>query len=115
MNLDDPEVATLMERIYSQWGYDFRDYAASTLKRRVKRFMDRENLSSISSLNELILTVLDAVRWFSQQVIVSVSSIYRDREVFSAFRHEVLPLLKDLPQIRIWHAGCASGEEIYLY
>lgn len=113
MNLDDQDVATLMERIYSNWGYDFRDYAAATLKRRVQRFMDRENLSSISSLTDLVLTDPEAVRWFSEQIIVSVTSMYRDPEVFLTLRQEVFPLLNELPQIRIWHAGCASGEEVY--
>jgi len=113
MNLDDLEVASLLDEIYEQWGYDFRDYASASMKRRVQRFIEREKLSSIIALKVLLGTDPDCVRRFRDQIVVSVTSMFRDPEVYLAFRQTVLPLLNDLPLIRIWHAGCATGEEVY--
>lgn len=112
-NLQDIEVKLLVEAIYQRWGYDFRDYAPASLKRRVRRFVELEKLSSISALQERVLRDSAFMQSFLDQLVVSVTSMFRDPGFYLAFREKVVPLLKDRPSIRIWHAGCASGEEVY--
>lgn len=103
----------LAEAIYQRWGYDFRDYAPASLKRRIRRIIELEKLSSISALQELVLRDSASMQRFLDQLMVSVTSMFRDPGFYLAFRTVVVPLLKEQPSLRIWHAGCASGEEVY--
>lgn len=112
-SLQDIEVQLLMEAIYQRWGYDFRDYAPASLKRRIRRIVESEKLSSISALQEKILRDSALMQRFLDKLVVSVTSMFRDPGFYKAFRKEVVPLLKDRPSLRIWHAGCATGEEVY--
>lgn len=113
IQIEDIEVQLLLEAIYQQWGYDFRDYAPASLKRRIRRIVELERLSSISALQERVLRDLGCLQRFLEEVTVSVTSMFRDPGFYLAFRKAVVPLLKELPSLRIWHAGCASGEEVY--
>ncbi|MDP1711223.1 MAG: protein-glutamate O-methyltransferase CheR [Candidatus Nanopelagicaceae bacterium] len=113
IEIEDIEVPLLVDAIYQRWGYDFRDYAIASLKRRIRRIVAREKLSSISSLQEQVLRDPACMQRFLEQVTVSATSMFRDPGFYLAFRKAVVPLLKDQPSLRIWHAGCASGEEVY--
>lgn len=113
MNLIDEEVASLVDEIYARWGYDFRDYASASLRRRILRFVEREKLPSVLALKDILLSDQETLGRFRDQIVVSVTSMFRDPDVYLAFRLTVLPLLEEIPLIRIWHAGCASGEEVY--
>lgn len=113
IELEDIEVSLLVEAIYQRWGYDFRDYAPASLKRRIRRIVEIEKLSSISVLQEQVLRDSDCMQRFLDQLVVSVTSMFRDPGFYLAFRTIVVPLLRDRPSLRIWHAGCASGEEVY--
>jgi chemotaxis protein methyltransferase CheR len=111
--LEDIELHLLLEGIYRQYGFDFRSYARSSLKRRVWNFVRSENLSNISALLERVLHDSTWLERFLYALSVNVSAMFRDPEFFKVFRTEVVPLLRTYPFIRIWHAGASMGEEVY--
>jgi chemotaxis protein methyltransferase CheR len=112
-SLEDIEIKLLLEGIYQYYGYDYRNYAFSSLKRRIHNFMSLEGLSNISGLQERLLHEPDCISRFLESVTVNVTSMFRDPSFYSAFRNHVIPLLRTYPFIRIWHAGCSTGEEVY--
>ncbi len=113
IEIEDIEVSLLIEAIYQRWGYDFRDYSPASLKRRIRRIVEMEELSSISELQDHILHDSDCMQRTLEHLVVTVTSMFRDPGFYVAFRAVALPLLKERPSLRIWHAGCASGEEVY--
>jgi chemotaxis protein methyltransferase CheR len=112
-SLEDIEIKLLLEGIYQYYGYDYRNYALSSLKRRIYNFMSLEGLSNISGLQERLLHEPGCISRFLESVTVNVTSMFRDPSFYSAFRNHVIPLLRTYPFIRIWHAGCSTGEEVY--
>lgn len=112
-DLEDIEAPLLVEAIYRRWGYDFRDYAPASLKRRIRRIVELEELASVSALQERVLRDPACMQRFLAQVTVSVTSMFRDPGFYRAFRQIAVPLLKPRRMLRVWHAGCASGEEVY--
>ncbi|PAX58415.1 chemotaxis protein CheR [Brunnivagina elsteri CCALA 953] len=111
--LEDIEVQLFLEEIYSYWGYDFRNYALSFLKRRIQSFIYAEKLLNISQLQKRILSDKSCLERFLLNLTVNVTSMFRDPSFYVAFRNEVIPRLRTYPFIRIWHAGCSTGEEVY--
>ena len=107
------ELELLLEAVFRFYGYDFRDYARTSLRRRVANVMRAEGVATISALQERILH--DRASWdrFLNGVSVSVSAMFRDPGFFRAFRERAVPLLRTYPFIRIWQAGCSLGEEAY--
>ena len=107
------ELELLLEAIYRHYGYDFRGYARTSIRRRIAKLMREEDLSTISGLQERVLH--DASAWdrFLQGISVNVSAMFRDPSFFLAFRRLAIPLLRTYPFIRIWQAGCSLGEEAY--
>jgi len=112
-DVEDIEAPLLIEAIYRRWGYDFRDYSPASLKRRIRRIVELEGVASVSALQERVLRDPAAMQKFLNQVTVSVTSMFRDPGFYLAFRARAVPLLKPRRPLRIWHAGCASGEEVY--
>lgn len=112
-DLEDIEVPLLAEAIYRRWGYDFRDYAPASLKRRIRRIVEAEGVASVSALQERLLRDAACLRRFLSQATVSVTAMFRDPGFYRAFRAVAVPLLKQRRSLRIWHAGCAGGEEVY--
>jgi chemotaxis protein methyltransferase CheR len=112
-DLENLEIDLLLEAIYRHYGYDFREYAYASLKRRISTFMRSEELVTISALQERMLHDLACMNRFLFALSVNVTSIFRDPEFFLAFRQTVVPMLRTYPFIRIWHAGCSTGEEVY--
>ena len=112
-DLEAIEVDLLLEAIWQRYGYDFRAYARATIERRVRQFVSGSGLASVS---ELIPKVLHDAQFFSQLAryfSIPVTELFRDPFVYRTVRDKVLPLLRTWPHIKIWHAGCASGEEAY--
>jgi len=107
------ELDLLLTAVARRWGYDFREYAPATLRRRVRRAMVREQVDSMSALQERVLHEEGAMARFIQALTVQVTSMFRDPEVYRAFRQKVVPLLRTWPFARIWHAGCSTGQEVY--
>jgi chemotaxis protein methyltransferase CheR len=107
------EVDLLLEAIYRRWGYDFRSYARSSIMRRIRQFLSDKGFSKVS---EMIPRVLDDREFFSKLVryfSIPVTEMFRDPFVYQAVRENVIPLLRTWPHFKVWHAGCATGEEVY--
>ena len=111
--MEEIEFELLLEGIFRQWGFDFRNYAPSSLRRRVTNFMRTEHISSISALQDRVLHDSDWLNRFLYSLSVNVSSIFRDPWFYRTFRHDVVPMLRTYPFIRIWLAGVSMGEEVY--
>ena len=109
--IEDLELRLLLEGIYQRYGYDFREYARSSIRRRVWRRVTEEGLSTISALQERILHEPECMERLLLDLSVSVTSMFRDPGFFRSLRDKVVPLLRTYPFIRIWNAGCSSGEE----
>ncbi len=103
----------LLEGVYQQYGYDFRDYAPASLKRRIRVCMQKENLDTISALLDKVLHDPVCMERFLLALSIGVTAMFRDPGFYRALCGKVIPLLRTLPFVRIWHAGCASGEEVY--
>ena len=111
--LEDLELRLLLEAIYQHYGYDFREYARSSLKRRIWRRVHEEHLGSISGLQERVLHDPGCLERLLLDLSISVTSMFRDPSFYGALRTKVVPLLRTYPFIRVWNAGCATGEETY--
>src|SRR5205823_1542660 len=107
------EIKLLLEAIQEAHGFDFTEYANASLKRRIHNFLRSEELRSISALQDRVLHEPGTMERLAVALSVSVTSLFRDPEFFSHFRQEVVPWLRTYPFIRIWHAGCSTGEEVY--
>jgi chemotaxis protein methyltransferase CheR len=107
------EIELLLEGLYRLYGCDFRNYAMASLRRRIWNAVRAEGLSSISALQDRLLHDSEAMDRFLFGLSVSVTSVFRDPGFYIAFREKVVPLLRSYPFVRIWHAGCATGEEVY--
>jgi chemotaxis protein methyltransferase CheR len=112
-DLETLEIDLVLEAIYQQYGYDFRDYARGSIKRRLWRRVYAEGLESISGLQERVLHDQDAMDRLLKDLSINVTSMFRDPEFFTAIRRKVAPMLRTYPFIRIWNAGCSTGEETY--
>jgi len=111
--LEQIEVQLLLEGVFRIYGYDFRQYAPNSIRRRIKHRMEAERLRTISELQSLVLRDADAMQRLLQDFSIPVTEMFRDPDVFRALRKQVLPALRKLPNFRIWHAGCSTGEEVY--
>jgi chemotaxis protein methyltransferase CheR len=111
--LEEIEIRLLLEGIRLCYGYDFREYALSPLRRGLMTAMAREGVRTISAYQDRILHDASCMQRFLGIVGVNVTSMFREPELFHAFRDEVLPLLRTYPSSRVWVAGCATGEEVY--
>ena len=109
----DREIELLLEALVRRYGFDFRTYAAASIKRRINWYVAREKLSSISALQERVLRDPSAMQHLVAHLSVNVSSMFRDPEFYVALREHVVPVLRTYPFTRVWVAGCAGGEEVY--
>ncbi|HEX8391397.1 MAG TPA: protein-glutamate O-methyltransferase CheR [Longimicrobium sp.] len=107
------EVELLLEGVYRHYGFDFRSYAYSSLKRRIWKRITQEGLSSVSQLQDRVLHDSGMMEKLLLDLSINVTAMYRDPGFYAAFREKVVPTLRTYPFIRIWHAGCSTGEEVY--
>ena len=107
------ELELVLEAILRQYGFDFRDYAAGPLRRRLYRRARAEGLATLSELQGLLLRDPACMERLLLELSVNVTSMFRDPPFFAAFRRKVVPILRAHPFVRIWCAGCATGEEVY--
>ena len=112
-NLERIEVEMLLEAVYRRYGFDFRTYAYASVRRRLWKRMTEEGLPTISALQERVLHHPPTMEQLLQDLSVNVTAMFRDPSFYTAFRRLVVPLLRTYPFIRIWHAGCSTGEEVY--
>lgn len=109
----DIEIRLLVEAVFLRYGHDFRDYAHASLKRRVLQAQQRMGAASISALQERVLHDAEAFAELLQYLTVPVSEMFRDPAYFLALRRHVVPVLRTYPSLKIWVAGCSTGEEPY--
>lgn len=111
--LERIEIELLLEAIFRRHGYDFRHYAKASLRRRISQSMGRADVTRIADLIPLALHDSVFFDSFLKDMSVTVTDMFRDPSFFEAVRTRVVPVLKTYPFIKIWHAGCATGEEVY--
>lgn len=109
----ETELRLLMEAIYRQYSYDFRDYAGASQKRRVLQALTQFDCPTIPALQAGILQDPSLFMRLLQYLTIPVSEMFRDPTFFLALRQQVIPLLQTYPSIKIWIAGCSTGEEAY--
>ena len=112
-DLERIEIDVLLEAIYRRYGFDFREYAYASLKRRLWRRIHAEQLASISGLQERVLHDSGCMERLLLDLSINVTAMFRDPSFYVAFREKVVPLLRTYPFVRIWNAGCSTGEETY--
>jgi chemotaxis protein methyltransferase CheR len=111
--LERIEIELLLEGVFRHYGFDFRSYAYASIRRRLWKRTEAEGLSSISELQARVLHDAAAMERLLLDLTVSVTAMFRDPGFYQVFREDVVPLLRTYPFIRIWHAGCSTGEEVY--
>jgi chemotaxis protein methyltransferase CheR len=111
--LEDIEVAALLDTVYKRYGYDFRQYNNESLKRRIHTLLEKNDLQTISELQNNVLHDPEWLDKFLLAISVSVTAMFRDPTFYAALRSSVVPFLRTYPTIKIWVAGCSTGEEAY--
>jgi chemotaxis protein methyltransferase CheR len=112
-DLERIEMQLLLEGIYQHYGYDFRGYAHASLKRRLWRRAHAEGLATLSALQDRVLHSPPCMERLLHDLSINVTSMFRDPSFYAAFRAQVVPLLRTYPFLRIWNAGCSTGQETY--
>ncbi len=107
------EIDLLLEAIYRLSGYDFRQYNRSSISRRIYNRMGINNIPTISRVLEKVIHDQEFLEQMLNDFSINVTEMFRNPSFFKAFREKVIPILREYPEIRIWHAGCATGEEVY--
>lgn len=113
INIQDIEINLFLEAVKEKYGYDFHRYSKAFIKRRLLSSIRRHNLESISHLQHRILYNPEFFKSILIDISLTVTEMFRDPKFFVAVREKVIPVLKTYPFIKIWHAGCSTGEEVY--
>jgi chemotaxis protein methyltransferase CheR len=107
------EIELLLEAIFRRYGFDFREYAPASLKRRLHRRMTAEHISTVSQLQDRLLHDPACMERLLLDLSINVTAMFRDPSFYVALREKVVPTLRTYPFTRIWCAGCSTGEEVY--
>ena len=107
------EIKLLLEAIYLKYGHDFRNYSKAHLKRRVLHRLMVSGLNSISEMQYKVLHEPEFMKEIMTDFSINVTEMFRDPEFYLTMRNELIPVLKTFPFIKVWHAGCSTGEEVY--
>jgi len=111
--IKDAEVETLLNDLLELYGYDFTNYSKASIKRRINRLFSLDKFPSFAEFRYHLRTDPHYIKRFVEQLTVNVTEMFRDPSFYTALREQVLPLLGTYPFIRIWLAGCSTGEEAY--
>jgi chemotaxis protein methyltransferase CheR len=111
--LERIEIELLLEGIFRHYGFDFRSYAYASIRRRLWERIEAEGLGTVSALQARVLHEPELMERLLLDLSINVTAMFRDPAFYRAFREHVIPILRTYPFIRIWHAGCATGEEVY--
>ena len=107
------ELRLLLEAIFLKYNYDFREYSLASLRRRVQQALRQLDCASISELQARVLHDSATFMQLLQYLTIPVSEMFRDPEYFRGLRQHVLPVLRTYPSLKVWVAGCSTGEEAY--
>lgn len=111
--LIDVEIELLLKGIQQIYGYDFQEYADASIKRRLSHWLAESGFDTFSLAQSSLLRDPELFVSLLRGITVNVTEMFRDPAFFKAMREHVVPFLKTYPFVKIWHAGCASGEEAY--
>lgn len=111
--IEHVEINLLLEAVYQRYGYDFRSYSRASVDRRVRLFIQKRGVKSVSDLIPLLIHDPEVFSALSQQFSVSVSDMFRDPFVFRTIKEKAIPMLKTFAFVKAWAVGCATGEEVY--
>lgn len=112
-HVTDLEISLLLEAIYQKYGYDFRQYSEAHIRRRIMNRMAMSGLEDVSQIQSMVLKDKTFASQLLQDLSITVTEMFRDPGFYKSLRENVMPILKTYPFIKIWHAGCATGEEAY--
>lgn len=113
ISLEDDDIFLILAEILKLYGYDFSNYSKASLRRRINRIVNKEKIVSIAEFRYKLVNDELYFNHFLEEVTVNVTEMFRDPHFFKSLRENVIPILTNAPLIRIWHAGCSTGEEVY--
>ncbi|RRA98841.1 CheR family methyltransferase [Larkinella rosea] len=111
--IEDTEVDLVLNDLFELYGYDFTNYAKASLKRRISRLFILDKFPSFAEFRYRLKSDANYIKRVIEGLTVTVTEMYRDPQFYKALRTEVIPTLSAKPFIRIWHAGCSTGEEVF--
>jgi chemotaxis protein methyltransferase CheR len=111
--IEDIELETLINDVYEYYGFDFGSYSRASLKRRVSRIYELDGFKHFHDFLSRVRSDQEYFKHVVDEITVNVTEMFRDPSVYKVIRNEILPQLAPKPFIRIWHAGCSTGEEVY--
>ena len=111
----DLEISLLLEAIYQRYHFDFRGYARASMRRRLERALAILGCESLSQLQHRVLHEPDVFPTLLDTLTIGVTEMFRDPGYFLAVRRHVVPLLRTYPSLKLWVAGCSTGEEVYSF
>ena len=109
----EQEVEGLIQDIHLNYGYDFSGYSRASVYRRIKRFLINRELPDVAALKKVVFSDSFFFESFLQEITVNVTEMFRDPDFFLSLRKNVLPIISTYPHIKIWDAGCSTGEELF--
>ena len=113
IEIEDGKLESFLEALLNHSGFDYRDYSPASLKRRIRMCMMEEQLNSLSAFQEKVLHDPDSLERLLKTFSINVTAMFRNPAFYRAFRDKVVPRLKTYPHLRVWIAGCSTGEEVY--
>lgn len=113
IQINDEEIEIILNDLLSLYGYDFTNYSRASLRRRIVRLMTNDRFLSFAEFRFHLKENKEYFKHFVEEITVNVTEMFRDASFYKTLREEVLPVLATWPLIRVWHAGCSTGEEVY--
>ncbi len=113
INLSDEDIESVLDDVMELYGYDFKNYSRASLKRRIMRLISNDRFLSFAEFRYRVRNDREYFNRFVEEVTVNVTEMFRDPSFYKTIREQILPVLATWPLIRIWHAGCSTGEEVY--
>jgi chemotaxis protein methyltransferase CheR len=113
IEIGNEELEYFLQSVFDKYGYDFRSYSQAHIKRRITNRISMSRLHSLEDLQSKILTSTSFASLFIKDLSINVTEMYRDPNFYAAVREKVIPRLKTYSFLKTWHAGCATGEEVY--
>ncbi|MFZ6009068.1 MAG: CheR family methyltransferase, partial [Bacteroidota bacterium] len=107
------EIASLLERMYEKYGYDFRLYSEAHIRRRIVNRLRLSRIDDVSLMEKRLVDDTTFATQLIQDFSITVTEMFRDPDFYRALREQVIPILKTYSYIKVWHAGCSTGEEVY--
>jgi len=111
--IDDRELEVLINEVHEYYGFDFSSYSKASFKRRVDRLFLMDGFKDFHGFLSRIRSEPDYFKRMVEEITVNVTEMFRDPPFYRMLRTEILPVLATKPFIRIWHAGCSTGEEVF--